>query len=490
MHVGKLDEKLSNDATPSGMIDHTKLTTPELIDIAPYYVLRLLCGSHVFQPWGSATCELRSCGQTFHLTNKSYESLARVAKRVKDQIEFQGTKLGNAEDIIRAMHAAKRFAPAEMMVPEHKLRVLFLCSNESGCGFYRSIQPYQWLRCLSNSPVWVEMTDYLSLTSAMGFDMLIAPRFGALNIVSMLQGVLNMGRMVVYETDDLLSDIPSWNPAREHFPAGDEMRRAHLIRNATACIVSTEELSVSLGRPDVTHVCHNGIDPGFWPLAGPDQNTDQVRVLWAGSDTHECDLKLVVPVIKRLIQRYKDRVKFVFVGYVPDEFRWIYNDTARSKWGIRPEYAKHMEFHQGCSVYDWPRYLADRKCHMAIAPLVSHPFNEAKSELKVLEAWALGIPIVASRIAPYQRAIQHNHDGLLADSEGSWDAHIDHLLRYPDERRRMGQAGVRSLNAKGYLMEQVVLDYERALLRIARGKTEREACNIAIEARLKEIGGV
>lgn len=62
----------------------------------------------------------------------------------------------------------------------------------------------------------------------------------------------------------------------------------------------------------------------------------------------------------------------------------------------------------------------------AIAPLRSTAFNACKSNIKVLEAGAKGIPIIASKVAPYLNGVDHQHV-LYAESIHDWRKHMTRI---------------------------------------------------------------
>jgi hypothetical protein len=105
------------------------------------------------------------------------------------------------------------------------------------------------------------------------------------------------------------------------------------------------------------------------------------RVGWAGAEQHHGDLEWLEPVVRALA----DEVEWVFMGMCPDNLR------------------RHIaEFHEPVSFDQYPDKLASLDLDLAIAPLEMHPFNECKSDLRILEYGALGWPVVATDIYPYQ----------------------------------------------------------------------------------------
>jgi len=50
--------------------------------------------------------------------------------------------------------------------------------------------------------------------------------------------------------------------------------------------------------------------------------------------------------------------------------------------------------------------------------------------IKILEAMALGVPVVGTAIAYEGIAVSHMHSGWIADDSDSWIKGIDHVLRH------------------------------------------------------------
>jgi glycosyltransferase involved in cell wall biosynthesis len=457
------------------------------MSLVPSYVTRLMAGARIMDEWVKDDVrEIVSDGSVYQLRQYSFDIIMRIKNEVSRLVAVQGIYPPySAENILEIIKQAQWVARTELSISPDKLRVLFPYDNDNGCTFYRVLQPSHWLEKTTKSPIHVEVTTYLKLGLALGgdFDAVITPR-PSNNMSQLMRDIIACGKVVIYETDDLLTDIPDFNPARMLINA-NEWHYA-LIQRAHGRIVSTEQLGDALKIMDNTHVVHNGIDPTRWRMTPPIQPGPEqpVRILWAGGNTHSGDLKMLVDPIRRLIKRYGSRVLFVFVGYMPEEFQDRNNQHV-----VAQAWQRYVQYAPPVRIWEWPQYLAKAGGHIAIAPLVKHPFNESKSEIKVLEAWALGLPMVASNVAPYKRAITHGIDGFLCgDSAIEWESKLSDLILSPERRAAVGAAGLASLQSKGYLMQDNILNMERAILKICKGKVNRPECELAMEKRLQEIG--
>lgn len=83
-----------------------------------------------------------------------------------------------------------------------------------------------------------------------------------------------------------------------------------------------------------------------------------------------------------------------------------------------------------------------------LAPLEhGNPFCEAKSELKWVEAAAVGVPTVASPTAPFRSAIRHGETGFLASTTQEWVDALRLLATDPVRRQAVGAAAAEKLEA-------------------------------------------
>jgi Glycosyl transferases group 1 len=81
----------------------------------------------------------------------------------------------------------------------------------------------------------------------------------------------------------------------------------------------------------------------------------------------------------------------------------------------------------------WLRTIAG-DFDLAVAPLVDSRFNRLKSDLKLMEYTALGLPVLASTTGPYQG----QHGAVLCDGVDEWYTSIHRMVTDPralDERR-------------------------------------------------------
>jgi len=190
----------------------------------------------------------------------------------------------------------------------------------------------------------------------------------------------------VFALDDLLTQVPKRNSFYRYSYKDAKPRLRQALALCDRAIVTTEPLA-ELCRTMIgdVRVIPNRLERALWgDLKSLRRQGAKPRVGWAGAQQHAGDLALMAEVVKATAQE----VDWVFFGMCPEE--------------LRP-YVR--EFHDFVlSFYSYPAKLASLNLDLAVAPLEINPFNEAKSNLRLLEYGMMGWPVVCTDIYPYRNA--------------------------------------------------------------------------------------
>ncbi len=249
----------------------------------------------------------------------------------------------------------------------------------------------------------------------------------------------------IYGLDDRIGDLPNSHPLAGTFQGPQLDRR---VREALALcqrlVVSTEPLAELYG-PHVESVCivPNRLEAALWrDITAPSSSLNRrprLRVGWAGAAQHAADLALLQPVIAELA----DSVDWVFFGMAPAGCEvWI------------------REIHPPVAFRDYPARLAALDLDIALAPLEINLFNEAKSNLRLLDYGWLGWPVIATDILPYR---SDNPPVLrVSNQPKAWVEAIRALVGDPDARRRLGAELAAWVRAR-YVLEDHLDEWREAL---------------------------
>jgi GT2 family glycosyltransferase/glycosyltransferase involved in cell wall biosynthesis len=220
---------------------------------------------------------------------------------------------------------------------------------------------------------------------------------------------------VVYALDDLINDLDKTNPYRKHIPPNARSRLKYALARCDRLVVSTDFLAETYRHfiGDI-QVVPNRLEKNIWcPLSSLKNTGKKPRIGWAGGSTHQGDLLL----LKEIIEQTRYEADWIFFGMCPDE--------------IRPLLA---EYHDLVTFNEYPAHLASLNLDIAVAPLTITPFNQGKSNLRLLEYGALGIPVVCTDIDPYRNSPACR----VENSAKNWIAALRERIYDADAREREG----------------------------------------------------
>lgn len=108
------------------------------------------------------------------------------------------------------------------------------------------------------------------------------------------------------------------------------------------------------------------------------------------------------------------------------------------------------------------------QCDVGIMPLNASPWELGKCGYKLIQYMACGLSVVASPIGVNAQIVRDGENGFLANSADTWTNRLGQLLRDPDLRTAMGDAGRQRVEAE-YCVQQVAPRLTRLLLTAGAG---------------------
>lgn len=238
------------------------------------------------------------------------------------------------------------------------------------------------------------------------------------------------GKPVIYDTDDLLLDLPASHPdAGSGYYAAARPAMLRVILEADLVTTTTPALQrVYQSLNPNTCLLPNYLDDQLWqPRPATERCADKIGISYMGSNTHAADLDGIAPALLRLASRYPGQLEFTFWGARPPSL--LIDSSAPVNWAPLDN-------------YDYPAFAAEFSQHQAdifIAPLADSQFNHCKSPIKFLEYSILGVPGVYSRSEAYASIVRHTENGLLAGSLKEWEDCLAKLIEDPEFAARLGR---------------------------------------------------
>ncbi len=336
-------------------------------------------------------------------------------------------------------------------------RVLFIRGSKKASGYYRMALV---CKTLQDKGYLTDIIDYntvdpINLIGAkvvndtkIGYDLTKADVvvfqlifYEALVLV--IQELKARGIYTIMETDDNYLALPRNNPAfwvfhpktklikgadgEKHFQVFKEkcnysldnmlkaMKLVDLVQVATP---ELKDLYKPLNKNQV--VLENCIDNELYNFKRP--INDKPVVIWSGTKTHIDDLYQLSGCVPT-------NCKLIIGGFTEAKDKGLFKD--------HPD----VHFIKGVNLEDYPKEIVALGDIVAI-PLVDNKFNACKSDLKGLEHAALGIPAVASDVAPYRRWLSNSRSGLLVKKNKTkfWMRYLQQLVNNKELREKMGKA--------------------------------------------------
>jgi glycosyltransferase involved in cell wall biosynthesis len=346
--------------------------------------------------------------------------------------------------------------PASGAAPAHRL--LVLADKVGATQDISFLQPLKALIAAGSVDLQMvsEQSDWGSSKARQAFwddhrpSTLILSRVTGARVLPFMELAREAGVPSIFHIDDDLLDVPMQLGASKynyyHQPERlESLRKA--MNGADLVYASTR----ALGRQLVAHGIQTQVVPGHVyasidPAVMPEARPAEVPTFgYMGTGGHSEDLAMVLPAIERLMTEIPD-LRF-------ETFGTIAPPTVLKRFGTR--YVHHA------GEADYQRFLqklGELGWWLGLAPLLDNAFNRCKADTKWLEYSFVGVPVVASDLAPYHRAWATDAC-LLAGGESEWFNAMALVLRAP-ERRRSLVAAARDKLTRSYanaLLEQQLL---------------------------------
>jgi len=308
-------------------------------------------------------------------------------------------------------------------------RVLFLVGRRSDVSVRFRVE--QWRPHLRERGF---DSDVVELAGQSGFEprstFRAASRASAVIVHRALLGRLELARLrlstrrYVFDFDDaLMVNDPSH---AERASPERERRVARMVRGAATVIAGNRHLAEQASRwnANVT-VVPTTIDLAALP--SPTTHVPEPETIgWIGTQPNLFYLDAVGGALARLAAHSGARLAVVCDAPPPP----LGIPTSYRPWSLAGEAADLASFAVG------------------IMPLADDAWTRGKCGLKILQYFAAARPVVCSPVGANLDIVEHGRNGYFATDEDEWVSRLGELLADHEKRRRMGEAGRRTVEAR------------------------------------------
>ncbi|MGW4129482.1 hypothetical protein [Amycolatopsis japonica] len=272
------------------------------------------------------------------------------------------------------------------------MKIFLWVADYSGCGYYRCLLPGAELAKRGHD-VMADGSTVPKEVHSGECDVIVGQRVCNEGASVAWQKLARAGHTkLVFETDDLLTAVDPSNRIAHAFYDSEMVRRyRENLAVADVVTVTTERLAEharELNPTAAIHVLPNQI-PG-WLLeherpTSPDP--DLVTIGWRGGLSHQRDFGELAKPLRAFLQHPLNRGVAEFHAMGAPYHERVASNHGRVRW---------TGWHE--SVAD---FLKAVDFDLTVIPLRPSTFNDAKSDLALLETAALGIPAIVSDTGPY-----------------------------------------------------------------------------------------
>jgi glycosyltransferase involved in cell wall biosynthesis len=308
-------------------------------------------------------------------------------------------------------------------------------------AIYRSIVPMQALAQRGHTIHLEERDEIRDVEGLLACDAVHFTRLYEPAAVRLARRLREAGVAVIYDNDD---DVSATHVGHEY----DQLRRQQILSGITAMVrlahvVTTPSASIAaryreLGAEDV-RVLPNCLPPIFTCQGGIPPRRE-VILGWLAAGEHKADLQALglKETLEGLLEAHP-QLQVLGIGLPLGLRSDRYDPWPITAYGRLPELMSWFD--------------------VGIAPLIDTPFNRARSNVKLKEYAALGVPWLASPIGPYAEMGPEQGGRLVPDDR--WAEEIEALILDAQERRRLAQRG--RAWVRGEYIEAHVEAWESAL---------------------------
>jgi hypothetical protein len=279
-----------------------------------------------------------------------------------------------------------------------------------GCGFWRMVWPQlvmnmKRLATVNHSQIFIR--DFLHYNDATAVHIQRQGKQSQLEFFKKLHHIKKRLKFrLIYDSDDIVfhEDIPDYNFAKAGLEKDGDFAK-EIMEICDEVTVTTPFLRdyylKKTAQKNIT-VIPNYL-PHIWMghyfseeliLRNYRLHKKKPRILYSASANHFFNPRGGESIaddfthVKEALMANIDKFQLVLVGGRPDA---LAHEIDR---GL-------VEYHPWQTTDEYPRFLANLQINMCIAPLIENDFNRAKSDLKFLEATALGLPIACQDMSTY-----------------------------------------------------------------------------------------
>lgn len=296
-------------------------------------------------------------------------------------------------------------------------------------------------------------------------DLLIVQRAMSRRMWLLQRHMRRLGRPVIHEIDDLLTEVPSYVSNQSHVRRHGKWL-ARCLAQCDLVTVSTDRLGVELAR-------HAGLAP---PVTVPNYALQRGRTALPAQTGG--------PVTFVIASTERMAGGFIFEALRPvleQGARLVVIGPAAAQYGDAGLPVQKVGLLPRAEFTDFVRSLPNP---VALIPLELSRFASCKSAIKWFEYGEAGIPTVCSDASPYREVVESGQTGWLVCNESrAWQSVLSAVASQPAARVEVAQAARRVVRER-HGLEHTVAALQRS---VALASSRRAATTLPRSTLLETL---
>jgi glycosyltransferase involved in cell wall biosynthesis len=260
--------------------------------------------------------------------------------------------------------------------------------------------------------------------AARGYDAVIVHR--ALLALPGIGGLRLFGGRYAFDFDDAIMHNDS---SHTDVVSSSRARRVGVMTRHASSVIAGNRYLADWAAPrsrGAVSIVPTTVDLDAYPSRRDAAPVDPV-LGWIGSGVNLMYLESIAPALSHLARRRPEaRLKVVC-----DEFPALEGiEVIQKRWSLATEADDVRSFAVG------------------VMPLWDDAWTRGKCSIKILQCFAASRPVVCSPVGHNLDVVDHGRNGYFASSEEEWVDRLDELLGDDEKRRRMGEEGRRTVEAR------------------------------------------
>ena len=315
-----------------------------------------------------------------------------------------------------------------------KKRIYYVSPNSGAISYYRCTMPAYYLNRAGLAETAVDFGRFQKEFVDWA-DVVVVQRVLGEGIKRMIHYCHMKGKKVVFEIDDNIWCFPDSPEYKDENAKEIPGLTTDIINLCDAVTVSTDEIAKSVAKESnvPVMVITNSLDFLQWKEINIKH--EHFLIGWAGGHYHVQDLEMIVPGLKEIIVK-NEKTTLVFLGCCPME--------------LITDHPDRVFLEEFVSIEIFPKKMAVMKFDIGLAPLYPTEFAKSRSNIRLLQYSALGIPSVVSDFGEYGKALKDGFPAIsvVGNDDSTWAEAIQWYIDNPEQRIDIGK------KAKEYAIEK------------------------------------